>query len=126
MVDGVNVRRVTFGLFFILSVAMFGNVDAANSENDPRCPYQISLLPSPVCGPNSSPHPMPQALGGSKMTPASCVAVFNDAIASMYAYDNSACYSTGGPPPNKGKNVLKFVEDAANYLPRFSGPCSTK
>jgi hypothetical protein len=22
-----------------------------------------------------------------------------------------------GPPPNKGKNVLKFVEDAANYLP---------
>jgi len=112
------VRRVAFTLFLILTIAVFNNVRVANSQTPPQCPYTTSSLSLPTCQTNPSPHPIPSPLGGGKITPANCSAVFDVAVASMYAYDDSLCYSNGrGPLAFNGNNLLQFVEDPINRLP---------
>jgi hypothetical protein len=55
-------------------------------------------------------------LGGTLITQAQCESSINQAIASLYAYDDAGCHR-----PNSGVTVsgrpLKFVNDAAVYLP---------
>lgn len=111
-------RPAAFTLFLILTIAVFNNARVANSQTPKQCPYSTSSLSPPACQTNPSPHPISPALGGGKITPANCGAVFNVAVASMYAYDDSVCYSSGGGSlAFNGNSLIQFVEDPIKRLP---------
>jgi hypothetical protein len=114
VVRGARLRLVAVGAILFVSVALtVGGVELASSQTASNCPYPVgSTLPS--CGTNPNPHAIPQGLGGNKITNANCANAFSDAIASMYSYDDRACYSAGN---NAVSPSLKFVDDVLNYLP---------
>ena len=67
------------------------------------------------CGVNPSSDPIPTNLGGRRLSVDECAGTLVYALASLYAYDDPGCDSTG----NRVDPEIGIVGDAIDYLPDY-------
>lgn len=88
----------------------------ASGQSSSSCPYSNGLPTIPGCSNNPHPYSIPSVLGGSQITASNCAHSINEAIASLYAFDDVSCHQAGITVA-VGNHRLKYVNDAAVYLP---------
>ena len=107
---GAQVGATVVRFCAILLVAHFlTDVQAA-----PLCPYP-GRLPDKACSHNPRPHSMLAELGGSVLNSAECSKDMVEAFASLYAYNDGACYADGSIDVQS----LKYIDDPNNALSYF-------
>lgn len=80
----------------------------------PSCPYP-SRLPDKQCSHNPRPHSSLAGLGGSVLNSADCSNDVAEALASLYSYNDGACYKYDSTAAHN----IKYIDDANNVLPYF-------